>query len=76
MIEIVNVDKNRRMFGPHTYELRLNGKAVGTFVHNREDGLAECLKKASLIPNNDELTGLNALMHFNHDFDADSVLNE
>ena len=29
MIEIENIDKNRRMFGPHLYELRLNGRVEG-----------------------------------------------
>ena len=44
MIEIENIDKNRRMFGPHLYELRLNGRVVARFPHAREDGLTKCLQ--------------------------------
>ena len=47
MIEIENVDKNRRMFGQHLYELRLNGRVVARFPHAREDGLTKCLQLAA-----------------------------
>ena len=47
MIEIENIDKNRRMLGPHLYELRFNGRVVARFPHAREDGLTKCLQLAA-----------------------------
>lgn len=32
---------------PNDYQIRMNDIVVGHFQHNREDGLSECLKKAS-----------------------------
>ena len=67
MIEIANVDKNRRMFGPHLYELRLNGRVVGTFAHTREDGLTVCLQLAAKVAEKEKWDGLRALMEVSHD---------
>lgn len=67
MIEIANVDKNRRMFGPHLYELRLNGRVVGTFAHTREDGLTVCLQLAAKVAEKEKWGGLRALMGVSHD---------
>lgn len=54
VVEIVNVDKSRRMFGPHLYELRLNGRVVGTFTHTREEGLTTCLQLAAKVAENEK----------------------
>ena len=67
MIEIANVDKNRRMFGPHLYELRLNGRVVGTFAHTREDGLTVCLQLAAKVAEKEKWGGLRALMEVSRD---------
>ena len=67
MIEIINVDKNRRMFGPHLYELRLNGRVVGTFAHTREDGLTVCLQLAAKVAEKEKWGGLRALMEVSRD---------
>ena len=67
MIEITNVDKNRRMFGPHLYELRLNGRVVGTFAHTREDGLTVCLQLAAKVAEKEKWGGLRALMEVSRD---------
>ena len=45
MIAIVNVGGNP--LGVCQYELRINSQVVATFEHNRVDGIAVCLKKAS-----------------------------
>ncbi len=47
MIVINNIDKNPRNIGPHQYVLRINAKEICSFSHNREDGLATCLRKAA-----------------------------
>ena len=47
MIAIVNIDKNPRTSGTHTYELRINREVITTFTHKREDSLAECLRAAA-----------------------------
>ncbi|MFZ2403700.1 MAG: hypothetical protein WAW41_01085 [Methylobacter sp.] len=47
MISIVNVSKRLRPVGVHDYELRINGRLIAKFQHAREEGLAECLKKAA-----------------------------
>ena len=67
MIEIENVDKNRRMFGPHLYELRFNGRVVARFPHAREDGLTKCLQLAAKEAEKETWGGLRALMEVGHD---------
>jgi len=47
MIAIVNVSKSLSPVGWHEYELRINQKVIAKFKHKREDGLAECLRKAA-----------------------------
>jgi len=47
MIAIVNIDKNPRKAGIHTYEVRINHDVICRFTHKREDGLATCLRLAS-----------------------------
>jgi len=46
MIAIVNIDKNPRKTGIHLYEVRINQDVICRFTHNREDGLATCLRMA------------------------------
>lgn len=48
MIAIVNITPENKPFGENNYELRINSEVITTFNHNREDGLAVCLKKASI----------------------------
>lgn len=67
MIEIENIDKNRRMFGPHLYELRFNGRVVARFPHAREDGLTKCLQLAAKEAEKEKWGGLRALMEVGHD---------
>ena len=47
MIAIVNIDKNPRKTGLHTYEVRINHDVICRFTHKRENGLATCLRLAS-----------------------------
>jgi hypothetical protein len=47
-IVIQNMSTDSRATGPHDYEFRINRNTIAKFVHNREDGLAECLRKAAL----------------------------
>lgn len=47
MIAIINIDPDPRPTGPHRYELRINAEVIATFKHNREHGLAACLRKAA-----------------------------
>ena len=67
MIEIESIDKNRRMFGPHLYELRLNGRVVARFPHARGDGLTKCLQLAAKEVEKETWGGLTALMEVGHD---------
>ena len=67
MIEIDNIDKNRRMFGPHLYELRFNGRVVARFPHAREDGLTKCLQLAAKEAEKEKWGGLGALMEVGND---------
>jgi len=46
-IIITNVTENLHETGPNTYILRINEKVIARFKHQREDGLAECLRRAS-----------------------------
>lgn len=52
---------------PHLYELRLNGRVVGTFAHTREDGLTVCLQLAAKVAEKEKWGGLRALMEVSHD---------
>ena len=47
MIAIINITPDPKTYGAHTYSLRINHQELCQFVHNREDGLTTCLKKAS-----------------------------
>ena len=67
MIEIENIDKNRRMFGQHLYELRLNGRVVARFPHAREDGLSKCLQLTAKVAEKEKWGGLKALMEVGND---------
>ena len=67
MIEIENIDKNRRMFGPHLYELRFNGRVVARFPHAREDGLTKCLQLAAKEAEKETWGGLRARMEVGND---------
>lgn len=46
-IIIKNVDAILRKEGRHIYQLRSNTEVICEFVHNREEGLAQCLRKAA-----------------------------
>lgn len=48
MIAIVNVTKDPKPTGEHTYELRINREVITTFTHRREEGLSRCLQRAAL----------------------------
>lgn len=49
MIGIINVGKGDSDIGGwRTYEVRINRDLICEFQHKRSDGLAVCLKKASL----------------------------
>lgn len=48
MIAIVNVTKDPKPTGIHTYEVRINYDVIATFKHRREEGLSRCLQKAAL----------------------------
>ena len=47
MIAIVNDGKVRGATGVHGYRVQINDRVICTFEHLREDGLAECLRKAA-----------------------------
>jgi hypothetical protein len=47
MIAIINDGKNKSTRGVHGYRVQINDKVICTFEHLREDGLAECLRKAA-----------------------------
>lgn len=47
MIAIVNVSKVLREKGLHEYEVRINRDVICRFTHNREGGLACCLRRAA-----------------------------
>ncbi len=47
MISIVNIDRKPRPGGAHSYCLRVNLETILFFAHDREDGLAECLRQAA-----------------------------
>ena len=47
MIAIVNIDDNPRLEGEHLYVVKINKKEICRFTHRREDGLSQCLFKAS-----------------------------
>lgn len=44
---ITNIDKHPRETGPHEYVVKINSATVACFTHNREDGLATCLRRAA-----------------------------
>ena len=48
MIAIVNVSTHNKLTGYHDYEVRINKELITTFKHKKEDGLAECLSKATM----------------------------
>ena len=47
MIAIINDGTNRGTTGVHGYKVQINDRVICTFEHLREDGLAECLRKAA-----------------------------
>jgi hypothetical protein len=47
MIAIINDGKNKSTRGVHGYRVQINDKVICTFEHVREEGLAECLRKAA-----------------------------
>jgi len=47
VIAIVNDGTNRGTTGVHGYKVQINDRVICTFEHLREDGLAECLRKAA-----------------------------
>lgn len=58
-IIITNIDDNVRDSGPHRYVLRINNKVIAFFEHDREKGLAECLRRAATAaeqPDRQEIT--------------------
>lgn len=51
-VVIQNITEKPSATGPHRYALRINHKVIAYFEHNREDGLAECLRKAAVAATN------------------------
>ena len=47
MVAIVNVSNGPDLTGVQEYEVRINSKVICKFTHVRENGLAECLRKAA-----------------------------
>ena len=47
MVAIVNVSDGPDLTGVQEYEVRINSKVICKFTHIRENGLAECLRKAA-----------------------------
>ena len=45
-IIITNISDPPTPKGENMYRIRINDKVITTFTHNREDGLAVCLRKA------------------------------
>jgi len=62
MIAIVNVDPNPRIAGEHLYELRINKELITTFAHNREEGLAVLLLKASEAADMEKMSQIAAIL--------------
>jgi len=46
-IIIQNISEHPGPMGPHRYQLRINQKVICEFEHNRENGLAVCLRKGA-----------------------------
>lgn len=62
MIQIINISENLKPYGEHKYSLRINGKELCQFIHKREEGLSQCLKKAALAVDNEQWKVLIELM--------------
>ena len=63
MIAIVNVSsKGPNKNGNCTYELRINRYVITRFEHNRDRGLAECLRAASEAAKKQELADFVKVM--------------
>ena len=63
MIAIVNIDDNPRAEGDHLYAVYINKKEICRFTHMREDGLSQCLFKASkAVAHNAEVDGLEGIL--------------
>lgn len=62
---IQNITDVPTSHGPNKYQLRINHKVIAEYYHNREDGLAECLRKAAIAaedPNRIELRNESELV--------------
>lgn len=46
-IIIQNITDVPTSHGSNKYQVRINSKVIAEYYHNREDGLAECLRKAA-----------------------------
>ena len=47
-ITITNVsDAELRKAPVNRYRIQVNGRTIGTFLHERGDGMAECLRRAA-----------------------------
>lgn len=44
---ITNITKHNKPTGEHSYVLKINATEIARFTHVRENGLAECLRKAA-----------------------------
>lgn len=45
---IQNITDVPTSHGSNKYQLRINDRVIAEYYHNREDGLAECLRKAAI----------------------------
>jgi hypothetical protein len=62
MIAIVNVSKDLKPTGQHTYELRINRDVIATFTHRREEGMSRCLQRAALAAEQAQTTIAKEIM--------------
>ena len=66
MIKIINVGNFAKEPDIYRYEIKINSETICNFIHRREDGLAECLRRAAYAV--DEDNGKNPNFCVNHLF--------
>ena len=61
MIRIINTGLTNG--NDHTYELYINYTLIGTYTHNRSDGLSRCLENAARCAELNEIKNILNLMN-------------
>lgn len=51
-VHITLIQDVPQRFGAQTYEIRMDQQVIGTFLHNREESLAVCLRRAATAAEN------------------------